>query len=123
MIFIGIIVLINFLIWLFFAILWNNILSKEYKREIAYKNAGIEMPEEPVIPGDTPEERIDSLFQNKQVQVDLKNEFNVVHTHDQNTRLAIAIWGLISILLGLLMIWMLDLVPFLFSLIRNYTNL
>jgi|TARA_B110000259_G_scaffold135082_1_gene152210 hypothetical protein len=119
MIFIAIIVLINFLIWLFFAILWNNILSKEYKREIAYKNAGIDIPEEPKILGDSPEDRVQSFFQDKQFQENYKNDFSLVYTHDQNVRLAIAVWGLVSILLGVLMIWILDLVPYLFSLING----
>ena len=119
MIYIAIIVLINFLIWLFFAILWNNILSKEYKREIAYKNAGIDIPEEPKIKGDSTEERVQSFFQDKQFQESFKNDFVLVYTHDENTRLAIAVWGWISILLGVLMIWILDLVPYLFSLING----
>tara|TARA_Y100000389_G_C17380764_1_gene474261 strand:+ start:575 stop:934 length:360 start_codon:yes stop_codon:yes gene_type:complete len=118
MIYIAIIVLINFLIWLFCAILWNNILSEGYKREIAYKNAGIDISEEPKITGDSTEERVQSFFQDKQFQESFKNDFLIVHTHDQNIRLAIAVWGLISIFLGVLMIWILDLFPYLFSLIN-----
>lgn len=119
MIFIAIIILINFLIWSFIAILWYKILSKEYKREIAYKNAGIDIPEKPKISGESPEERVQSFFQDRHLQENYKDDFSLVYTHDQNVRLMIAVWGLVSIFLGVLMIWILDLVPYLFSLIND----
>ena len=89
------------------------------KSSCAYKNAGIDIPEEPKISGDSPEDRVQSFFQDKQFQENYKNDFSLVYTHDQNVRLAIAVWGLVSILLGVLMIWILDLVPYLFSLING----